>query len=353
MKGAFCPRCGKTGEKLFNGLCRSCFIKDFSLISLPDEIHLTICTQCGSIQRKGRWYDSNLTVEDQASETVLENVKVTESVSNIQIMPEIRNIRGSTIEFIVQVTGQVMDETVTQQYMVNVKVDKNVCSECSKYASGYYEAVIQLRAEDRTLNLDEIKTADDILKNRIERLSLDNRMAYISQKVEIKEGVDYYIGSYKVARKLTESLKNELGGVINESPRLMGHDKHAGKDLFRIWILLRLPNFLKGDFIKYNDLIARVANFDGSKIYLEVLNTGQRLSIPWKATSKLEIVARKDDVKNVLVSAITPDHIQILHPETYQPLEITINPQTPEVQIGVEIQAVEIDGIFYLLNKVH
>lgn len=351
MKGkAFCPRCGKTDKILSGGLCRSCFIENLSLISVPDEISLNICTQCGSIQKRGRWYDSNLTIEDQAVEVVLEHIEVTESVSDIHIISEIQNITGSTLEFIVKVTGQVLGESVSQQYLVKVKVNKNVCNECSKFASGYYEAVIQLRAFKRTPNPMEIKKADEILRKKIERLSVDNRMAYIAQRAEIKEGVDYYIGSYKVARKLTEALRNTLGGLINESPRLMGHNKHTGKDLFRIWILLRLPNFLKGDFVKYNDLIAQISNFDGSKIYLEVLETHQRISVPWKAATKLEITARKDDVKKALVSAKTPDHIQILHPETYQPLEIAITPQTSDIQIGEEINVVEIEGNFYLLK---
>ena len=352
LKGQeFCPRCGKTGEKLFSGLCRSCFIEDIKLISLPDELELTICTQCGSIQKKGRWHDSNLTVEDMAAETILEHVEVTESVLDVEIFPEIQNVRGSNLEYLVKVIGKVLDHEVCQEYLVKVKVVKNVCNECSKYASGYYEAVIQLRADDRTPSPDEIKTADDILKNQLERLSENNRMAYITQRAEIKEGVDYYIGSYKVARKLTESFKNELGGVMGESPRLMGHDKHTGKDLFRIWILLRLSKFFKGDFVKYNQAIAEIVNFDGSKIYLEVLKTDQRLSVPWKAAGKMELAARKGDIKKALVSAITPDHIQILHPETYQPLEIPINQQKPNIKIGKEIPVVEIEGNFYLLNN--
>ena len=92
-------------------------------------------------------------------------------------------------------------------------------------------------------------------------------------------------------------------------------------------------------------------NFDGSKIYLKVLKTDQRLSVPWKATDKLQFAAKKDDIKYALVSAKTPDHIQILHPETYQPLEISINQQTSNITIGEEIPVVEIEGNFYLLNK--
>jgi nonsense-mediated mRNA decay protein 3 len=48
----FCPQCGKTGVKLFSGLCRSCFIEKTCLINIPEEIDIIICTHCGSIQKK-------------------------------------------------------------------------------------------------------------------------------------------------------------------------------------------------------------------------------------------------------------------------------------------------------------
>lgn len=247
--------------------------------------------------KKGRWCDSDLIIEEQSAEAILEHVEVNEIVSNAQIVPEIKNIRGSILEFLVKVTGQVLGKEVSQEFQVKVKVDKNVCNECSKYASGYYEAVIQLRADERSLSLEEIEIADEDLRSHLEKLSMENRMAYISNRAQIKEGIDYYIGSYKAARKLTESLKNKLGGIINESPRLMGFDKSAGKNLYRIWILLRLPNFQMGDFVKYNKAITQVTGYDSNKIYLVDLSSSERVSIPWKSVGKLEVVARNDEIK--------------------------------------------------------
>jgi len=351
LKGkAFCPICGKTDEELFSGLCRSCFIEELNLITVPNEIQLTTCTQCGSIQKKGRWCDSDLIIEEQSAEAILEHVEVNEIVSNAQIVPEIKNIRGSILEFLVKVTGQVLGKEVSQEFQVKVKVDKNVCNECSKYASGYYEAVIQLRADERSLSLEEIEIADEDLRSHLEKLSMENRMAYISNRAQIKEGIDYYIGSYKAARKLTESLKNKLGGIINESPRLMGFDKSAGKNLYRIWILLRLPNFQMGDFVKYNKAITQVTGYDGNKIYLVDLSSSERVSIPWKSVGKLEVVARNDEIKKVMISARTPKSVQILHPDTYQPVDIDLHEESPHITIGKEIEVVEINNVFYLLG---
>jgi nonsense-mediated mRNA decay protein 3 len=302
------------------------------------------------MQEKGRWFDSNLSVEEKAVQTIMEHVEVTESVENVHITPELGNIRGSTLEFILTVTGKVLGTELSQEYQVNVLINKNVCNECSKYASGYYEAVIQLRSDQRVLSQDEISEADEIIKKRLEKFSTSNRMAYISQRAQIKEGVDYYIGSLKAARKITESLKNNLGGIIKESPRLMGHDKSTGRDLYRVWILLRLPNFLKEDFVEYNNYIAQIINYDGGKIYLEILDSKERLSLPWKKVDQMKIVARKEDIKKAMISARTPDSVQILHPETYQPLDIPLNSKFGDIKIGGEVKVVEIGGKFYPLK---
>jgi nonsense-mediated mRNA decay protein 3 len=302
------------------------------------------------MQEKGRWFDSNLSVEEKAVQTIMEHVEVTESVENVHITPELGNIRGSTLEFILTVTGKVLGTELSQEYQVNVLINKNVCNECSKYASGYYEAVIQLRSDQRVLSQDEISEADEIIKKRLEKFSTSNRMAYISQRAQIKEGVDYYIGSLKAARKITESLKNNLGGIIKESPRLMGHDKSTGRDLYRVWILLRLPNFLKEDFVEYKNYIAQIINYDGGKIYLEILDSKERLSLPWKKADQMKIVARKEDIKKAMISARTPDSVQILHPETYQPLDIPLNSKFGGIKIGGEVKVVEIGGKFYPLK---
>jgi nonsense-mediated mRNA decay protein 3 len=293
--------------------------------------------------------DTDLSLEDLLAETILEHIEVDESITHEEISLELVNENDPTFTYLATVRGKVLGEEVIQEFTAQIKVKRSVCPECSKYASGYYEAVIQLRADERYPSSDEIETADKIIQNRLERLSKDNRMAYISQRALIKEGVDYYVGSYKAARKLTDALKNVLGGVVKESPRLMGRDKHSGKDLYRIWISLRMPHFFRGDFTSFDNIIAEISNYDGNKIYLKNLESLQRVTVPWRDMDKLKVIAHKDDIKKVLVSAITPKQIQILHPETYQPMDIDMTSQFSQVKIGEEIDVVEINGVFYLL----
>jgi nonsense-mediated mRNA decay protein 3 len=111
-----------------------------------------------------------------------------------------------------------LEVPIKKEFTLNVKLNRNVCPECSKHASGYYEAVLQLRGDKRPLDPDEIMRADEIIKKLLEKLFPKNRMAYLTQRIEIKEGIDYYFGSYKAARKVSNALKDQMGGVIGESP---------------------------------------------------------------------------------------------------------------------------------------
>ena len=292
--------------------------------------------------------DSELSLDDTVIESVYEHVEIDESASDVEISVKILTIRGSIFECLVNVKAYVMDEILTQEFLVEVKVNKSVCIVCSKYASGYYEAVIQMRADSRLLSDDEIGTADKIVRDKMGRLSNKNRMAYISQRVEMKEGIDYYVGSYKAARKLTEALRNVFGGVLRITST-MGCDKTAGKDLYRIWFSLRLPQFQKYDFVKYNNMKTQVLNFDANKIYLKDLESSATISVAWRDYEKLKLIARKDDIKLAMITAKTPQLIQILHPDTYQPVDIELNDELRQLHIGEEIEVVEIDNILYVI----
>jgi len=174
-------------------------------------------------------------------------------------------------------------------------------------------------------------------------------MAYLSQRVEIKEGIDYYFGSYKAARKISNVLKEQMGGIMGESPRLMGRDKSAGKDLYRIWISLRLPLFQKGDFLTHKDHVGQVIDLNGRKIVIMDMETMENISISWREYSNLEKVASREDVKITTVTSRTPTEIQILHPETYQPVDMDIKSELTSINIGEEVEVIEIKGKLYII----
>jgi nonsense-mediated mRNA decay protein 3 len=347
----FCIECGKEDEKLFKGLCSSCFASDNRLITIPTEFEVEFCAHCSSTHVGDKWVDTKQPEEEIIAEKIVQESVPDEDAEDVVLEIDLINQKGSLLEMLITASGTVLGVPVTREYKTNVKINRNDCPECSKFASGYYEAVLQLRADERQLGSDEIHNADEIIKQQLEKLSRKNRMAYLSQRLELKEGIDYYFGSYKSARKISNSLKEQMGGVMGESPRLMGRDKSAGKDLYRIWISLRLPIFQKGDFLIYEDHVGEVIDINGRKIVICDLETLENMSISWREYSNLERIAVSEDVKITTVTSKTPTEIQLLHPETYQPIDIDILPELSHINIGDEVKVVEIRGKIHIIPQ--
>ncbi len=347
----FCPRCGSEDQELYKGICTSCFVKEAKIISIPQDLEVTICAHCSSLLKGIKWEDSELSEEELVTLAVMGNYETPSYVQDLELSVEILTIRGSIYECIIHAEGNVMGTRIIEEHTTNVKIKKGACPDCSKYASGYFESVIQIRADKRFPSPKELQTIDQIIRAKISSLSVKNRMAYVSDVSVIKEGVDYYIGSYKAARKLTTAVKDIMGGVVQESPRLVGRDKSRGKDLYRIWISIRLPDFQKDDFIEYEKRKGQVKGFDGKKIILNDLESPSVWSVLWKEYNKIKVVARSSDLKTTSVTSKTPKTIQILDPDTYQPVDININDEISDLEIGDEVKVVEIEGILYILNR--
>jgi nonsense-mediated mRNA decay protein 3 len=346
----FCPRCGSEDEDLYEGICKSCFVKEAKIISLPRAADITICAHCSSLLKGLRWEDSELSEEELVTLAVMEKLERSEIVEDLKVTVEILTIKGSNYGCIVQAEGTIFGRRIVEEHHIDVKIKKGVCPDCSKYASGYFESVIQIRADNRFPSKEELNTIDQIVRTKTRALSVKNRMAYVSDVAVLKEGVDYYVGSYKAARKIISAVKEIMGGVVQESPRLVGRDKSRGKDLYRIWISIRLPDFQKGDFIEFEGHRGQVKGFDGKKIILTDIESYDIWSVLWKEYTKIKVIARKCDVKITSLTSKTPKTIQILHPDTYQPVDIEINQETSQLKIGDDVKVLEIEGILYILT---
>ena len=347
----FCPKCGETEEELFNGICMSCFLEDLILAEIPDEIEITICAHCESRLISGKWHELELSDEEIILNTINRHINMNKYAKNVEIDVETLLARGSNIECLIHIKGDVLGQVIQQDYKINVKIIRTVCPECSKIASGYYEAVIQLRADKRVPDEEEIAAVDAIIADNINKISRKNKMAYISERAALKEGIDYYVGSHKVAKRLTSVLKDQFGGVIKESPRLMGRDKSTGKDLHRIWISLRIPYFRVNDFIKYENSLGQVIGIDGKKVLFKNLISLSKNSVQWRDYNKIETVAKKEDIRETTVTSITPSSIQVLHPDSYEPIDLKINEETAKIQIGSQIPVIVIDENVYILGN--
>ena len=81
----FCPKCGKTEEKLFDNICRSCFLEDVVLAEIPDQIEITICAHCESRLEKGKWHNLEISDEEVILNTLNDHITLNKYAKDIEI----------------------------------------------------------------------------------------------------------------------------------------------------------------------------------------------------------------------------------------------------------------------------
>ncbi|MBI4814601.1 MAG: hypothetical protein HY802_10165, partial [Methanobacterium sp.] len=148
---------------MIEGLCKDCFLKDFQLISIPDTTEVTLCAHCHSNLKEGKWKELGLPEEEIIYRALEESIEIDELVENPEVDLEILQMRGSIAECLIQVKGSVLGDEIVQEYRADVRLNKSVCPDCSKFNAGYYESVIQLRADERPLTKLEIESADRVV----------------------------------------------------------------------------------------------------------------------------------------------------------------------------------------------
>ena len=345
----FCPECGSTDKKMIGNICIDCFLNDFQMIEIPENIEVTICKHCNSKLEEGKWSESNLPEDEIVYRALERNIKINPKVENEIIDLEIEQIKGSTYTCTVNVIGEVYDSEIEETHDVNVKINRTSCPTCSKIQSGYYESVIQFRADKREIHQEEYKKADEIVEKTLNNQYKKDKLAYCPQIAKLKEGRDYYIGSLKSGRKVSNALKERFGGIIKESPRLISEDKSTGKGLYRIWISVRIPEFEVGDFIKYQDKILQIEDIGKNRVIGRDIETNKRHTIPWKDTEDLDVIRKSKDIEKTEVISKTPNTIQILDPTDYSVVDLELK-EDSNINIGDSVDIIKINDYYYLLN---
>ena len=346
----FCPECGSTDKEMVGDICIDCFLKEFQMIELPERIEVQICSHCNSKLEEGKWSDEFIPEEEIIYRALEKNIKIADEVENEDINLEIDQIKGTIASCYVEVVGDVHGTQIDEVHETEVKLLKTVCPTCSKVQSGYYETVIQFRADSREIKPQEYKKADEVVERTLIKQSKKDKLAYCPQIAKLKEGYDYYIGSFKTGKKVAEALTEEFGGIIKESPRLISEDKSTGKGLYRIWISVRIPEFEIDDFIKYENKIIQVSAITKSSVMGKELSNDKKHNIPMKNMEDIELVKKASEIETTTIISKSPSIIQILDPSDYSAVDLEMKEEFSDYNIGDEIRLIKIDDYIYLLN---
>ncbi len=126
-----------------------------------------------------------------------------------------------------------MEETVS----IKLIIDHRKCDVCALKRGSYYEAIFQLRGDDRGSEFSNVR--EELEGLAAEESSRDPK-SFITYFKVVRGGVDYYVSSLALGRKMSALLKKR-GVRAKESSKLVGQTKE-GKRKYRVTILARLPH---------------------------------------------------------------------------------------------------------------
>lgn len=343
-----CPRCGRECNRLFNSVCRDCFFETFKLIELPHVLHVRICSTCGAHFHRGRWKNIG-NIEDVVLKAVENILFIHNEAGDVEIYLEPREITPYTYKVRAEVDAKIKEEPVHAEAETEVRIQRTACDMCSRESGGYFEAIIQIRAAGRFPTEEEKRRCMAIARETMESMrKKGDRLAFISDVLEQKEGIDFYMGSMNASRQVCRLITSELGGSFSESPTLVG--MKDGKNLYRITFSLRLPEFKPGDVVRFRGKIIQIKS-SGKKVNGISLEDGSRfISTPEELKGAEKVGNMRDTVLTVLVS-IEDNAILVLDPETYETVAIK-KPMSFNAEAGSEIPVLKTSyGIFALSHS--
>lgn len=343
-----CPKCGEDCDRLFGNVCRACFFKNFKLIEVPLVLHLRICSRCGAYYRKNHWEKMG-SLEEVVLKTVEDALSIHEMAENIELYLEPRNITPYRFMVRAEVKATVMGEPVYSKSEVEaeVRVKREACDMCSREAGGYFEAIIQIRANGRYPTEDEKKRSMEIAGEVVRQMKKKgDRMAFITHELEIKEGLDFYMGSMNASKHICRQLSSELGGSFSESPSLVG--MKDGKDVYRITYSMRLPEFRPGDVVYFREKVIEIKSSSKKINGLDLTNGGSRFIAKAEEFKGAEKLARTEDAVQAVLISIEENAILVLDPETYETVTVR-KPASFTAEAGSEIKVLKTSyGLFAL-----
>ena len=313
----FCVECGK--EEIFkDGVCIGCYLKHTSFTKGPEVIDILACTSCSSYKYKNTWFSESL---DKAIKRHIQDAfQISKELKKVQIKTEYDE-KKKNIACNVEFSGFLEDQKVTEQHSLTVRIRKTNCDVCSKQFGGYYEAVLQLRAEKRTPTQKELQAIRENVEDLVENFrAKGNRRLFITDTAEERGGIDFYLSEKGSAYSIAKKIQEIYGGEIKQSSTNMG--MKDSRQIYRMTYLVRLPAYRKGDFILYDNSFYYISSISKNKVHVLELKTWSERVFDGKDLQKASIFGGSELVKEMILVSQSKDEVQVMDPNSYKTSDV-------------------------------
>lgn len=215
-----CARCGDSSatHSFVGAFCEKCFQETHEPAKVPKDLEVDLCVHCGRVRLLGAWVPyTGKTVSGWIQNKVKHSHPLVKASASVT---QDRHGLEADLHYVYKVHGK----ELPWKGRVRVLIRKTQCPDDAKQASGYYQAIIQLRGSEEAVD-----NAAEALVNAIE-----GNYTYIAKSVAQKQGVDLYVGDKTKLQRTFEELRVRF----EASRKLMG--QREGKDLYLTTYLIRV-----------------------------------------------------------------------------------------------------------------
>jgi nonsense-mediated mRNA decay protein 3 len=327
----FCPKCGVEIES--GTFCSNC--KNNKIIELNKNLmkNLLVCEECYKIRFRNSWKNSENLSKD-ISNLIKDELKKQFDLKQVKINVKIEDGIEERLEYAknkINETAKISlkKNDLVEEHNLNFTIVKEVCSNCSKKNTEYFEGILQIRNPDEDIL--------EFLNHELYRA--EEKLIFVTNVEKVKNGFDYYITSKKHITRIAQSLQSQFGGTVKVSEQLFSHDSLRSKDIFRINVLYNCPDTKKGDVIKYNDKIYLVTSVT-KQIYVKELDSETKSKISFDDSFE------KIKSKKTLVIKEYPEY-EAMGPDTYESLLLVTD---KKLVVGQKIKVVQYNGKLYQIR---
>ncbi len=264
MPHRFCAVCGKAldNKSTHYNMCMNCYLNENPLFELPDSFSIKICNECGKYSKKEEWVECQSDdvfsiIEESVKRFLLKNYLKSNLIDFVFIHDDqtvIYSSSGLIKSFTLIIRGKLIENVkLVYEQRVNININYELCKNCSNLKSGlYFLSIIQLRVSNEIF-FDVIADALSKIQMYVESLFFEDNRQYISKLEDQKYGVDLYLSTNELMKKIISFLKPNYHFILKRSQKLVGRDSQKGRNLYRLKTLVKFLPFKKSDWILLNE----------------------------------------------------------------------------------------------------
>ncbi|RLG14437.1 MAG: hypothetical protein DRN66_01975 [Candidatus Nanohalarchaeota archaeon] len=221
----FCPNCGKETLELHESLCRDCYAQKFKKNIFKKKMNISIC-KCTRLGYNQQW-KKNITLDDFIKSIIEKELKaIYKNYDEYGFSFDKKEMQDSIVVYVKAEKNKIK----IAEYTYHFRIKNRMCPVCSSEKKGYYEAVLQLRADKNVLN-DFVNIVDNIVA------SYKGQNSFAKIVGQKSNAVDMHLGTKKILDKIKKEISSKYKIETKASYSL--YKVKDGREIYRTTLLIR------------------------------------------------------------------------------------------------------------------